>query len=62
MSYTNLLYHIVFRTMGSVLAITEEHETELYRYIWSFAQYKRCVLKTKISAYIANQKIHHQYQ
>jgi len=32
MSYTNLVYHIVFRTYRSVPAIDEEHERELYAY------------------------------
>ena len=30
MSYTNLVYHIVFRTYHSIPAIDEEHERELY--------------------------------
>ena len=33
MSYTNLLYHIVFRTYRSKNTIVEEHERELYAYI-----------------------------
>ena len=36
MSYTRLLYHIVFRPHNSEPAITEEHEESLYRYIWGF--------------------------
>ena len=30
MSYTNLVYHIVFRTYRSIPAIDEMHERELY--------------------------------
>ena len=33
MSYTNLVYHIVFRTYRSENTIVEEHERELYAYI-----------------------------
>jgi len=33
MSYTNLVYHIVFRTYRSENTIVEEHEKELYAYI-----------------------------
>ena len=32
MSYTNLVYHTVFRTYRSVPAIDEMHERELYAY------------------------------
>lgn len=41
MSYTRLLYHIVFRTHESKPAINEEHETDLYRYVWGIVQNKR---------------------
>ena len=44
MSYTRLLYHIVFRPKDNVPAITEEHEECLYRYIWGFVKSKDCVL------------------
>ena len=44
MAYTNLLYHIVFRTHASQRTITEQHEQELYKYIWGFIKEKRCVL------------------
>lgn len=44
MSYTCLLYHIVFRPKDSVPAITQEHEEDLYRYIWGFVKGKNCVL------------------
>lgn len=36
MSYTHLLYHIIFRPRNSVPVIRIEHESVLYRYIWGF--------------------------
>lgn len=44
MSYTRLLYHIVFRTYQSVPAICEQYEQKLYEYIWAFCQRQHCVL------------------
>ncbi len=44
MSYTRLLYHIVFRPKDSVPAIAVEHEECLYRYVWGFVKSKGCVL------------------
>ena len=44
MSYTHLLYHIVFRPKDSVPAIPIEYEEFLYRYIWGFLKSKNCVL------------------
>lgn len=44
MSYTRLLYHIVFRPHNSEPAITEKHEEFLYRYIWGFIKNKGGVL------------------
>ena len=44
MSYTSLLYHIVFRTHRSVPTITEEYERELYKFIYGFVKGKGCVL------------------
>ncbi|MBO6190388.1 MAG: IS200/IS605 family transposase [Alloprevotella sp.] len=44
MSYTRLIYHIVFRTKDSRRAITIEHERELYRYIWGFVRSRGAVL------------------
>lgn len=44
MSYTRLLYHIIFRTKHGVPSINERHEKELYRCIWKFTQEHRCVL------------------
>jgi len=34
MSYTNLVYHIVFRTYRSIPAIEEAHEREFYVYAY----------------------------
>lgn len=34
MSYTRLIYHVIFRTKHGVYAINEAHEALLYRYIW----------------------------
>ena len=44
MSYTNLIYHIIFRTRKSVEAIPIEHEDVLYRYIWGVVKEKGGVL------------------
>ncbi len=44
MSYTHLLYHIVFRTKRSQKVIVEEHERELYRYMYGFIRGKGCLL------------------
>lgn len=44
MSYTKLLYHIVFRTFQSVPVIKQENEKELYHYIWGFCQQQKCRL------------------
>ena len=38
MSYTNLVYHIVFRTYHSESTIVESHERELYAYIYGFCK------------------------
>lgn len=35
MSYTNLLYHIVFRTKSSRPAINVEHERDMYSYLFA---------------------------
>lgn len=37
MSYTQLIYHIVLRTHKSERTINEEHERDLYKYIFGFA-------------------------
>ncbi len=44
MSYTKVLYHIVFRTKHSLPAISEEHEQALYAYIWGFLKHRSCFL------------------
>ena len=44
MSYTKLLYHIVFRPKNSIPAIPIEHEEILYRYIWGFIKNKSAIL------------------
>ena len=41
MSYTHLLYHIVFRPKNSGPAINTEHENDLYRYIWGVVKQKK---------------------
>lgn len=44
MSYTRLLYHIIFRTKYGIPSITEKYEQELYRCIWKFTQEHHCIL------------------
>ncbi len=44
MAYTCLLYHLIIRTKSNVPAISENHERDLYAYIWGFCKGKRCVL------------------
>ncbi|CAM2933353.1 transposase IS200 like family protein [Glaesserella parasuis 174] len=44
MSYTRLLYHIVFRTKYGLPTIVEEHEEILYRYIWGYVKEQGVVL------------------
>lgn len=44
MSYTQLLYHIVFRTKYSAQAISIEHEQLLYNYIWGLCMQRNVVL------------------
>ncbi len=41
MSYTKLLYHIIFRTKRSEQTINEMHEKELYAYIMGFIKNKK---------------------
>ena len=36
MSYTNLIYHIVFRTYRSIHAIEVTHEREFYAYVYGY--------------------------
>ncbi|MBB1078084.1 IS200/IS605 family transposase [Rhodoferax sp. 4810] len=44
MSYTRLLYHIVFRTKSSKNTIVEQHEKELYAYILGIISNKKSKL------------------
>ena len=44
MSYTLLLYHIVFRTKNSIPVLSLDHESSLYRYIWGLIKNKNSVL------------------
>ncbi len=44
MSYTNLLYHIVFRTKRGKDTIPEQHEKELYAYIMGIIKNKKSKL------------------
>lgn len=41
MSYTQLYYHIIFRTKYSQMTIPNEKSEKLYRYIWGFVQNKK---------------------
>ena len=44
MSYTKLLYHIVFRTKHGKNTIPEQHEKELYAYIMGIVENKKSKL------------------
>ncbi|MDD2303643.1 MAG: IS200/IS605 family transposase [Prolixibacteraceae bacterium] len=44
MSYTQLLYHIVFRTKSSKNTIPEQHDKELYAYIMGIINNKKSKL------------------
>lgn len=44
MSYTKILYHIVFRTKNSKNTIPNDKSEILYRYIWGFMENKKCKL------------------
>ena len=44
MSYTRLIYHIIFRTKDSEPTIAERYEEDLYRYIWGIVKNKGGVL------------------
>lgn len=44
MSYTSIRYHIVLRTKNSLRTISEDHERDLYAYIYSFIKARNCVL------------------
>lgn len=44
MSYTKLLYHIIFSTKYRRKTIPNEQSDKLYRYIWGFIEKHKCVL------------------
>lgn len=44
MSYTHLLYHIVFRTKNGINTIPEQHEKELYAYMMGIINNKKSKL------------------
>lgn len=44
MSYTSLLYHIIFRTKYGEQTINTAHADDLYRYIWGIIKNKKGVL------------------
>jgi len=44
MSYTRLLYHIIFRTKYSEQTINHTHADDLYRYIWGIIKNKKGIL------------------
>ena len=44
MAYTKLIYHIVLRTYQGTDSIAEEHERDLYMYIFGFCKNHQCVL------------------
>ena len=44
MSYTKILYHIIFRAKYSEKTIPFEQAPELYRYMWGIITNKNCVL------------------
>ncbi len=44
MSYTQLYYHIVFRTKHSEMTLPNEHSEKLYPYIWGIVKNKRSTL------------------
>lgn len=44
MSYYSFTYHIVWRTKNSKPTINEDHERELYAYIYGFCKEKKCKL------------------
>lgn len=44
MAYTNLIYHIVFRSKNSESVISIDYEELLYRYIWGYVTNKKGTL------------------
>lgn len=43
-AYTQIIYHIVFRTKGSEKTIDITNSSELYKYIWGIIKNKKCFL------------------
>ncbi len=43
-TFKQIYYHIVFGTKHRVPAIVEEHEKELYKYIWGLINNQKCKL------------------
>jgi len=43
-AYRQILYHIVFRTKRSEKTIRQEHQADLYKYIWGIIKNKNCTL------------------
>lgn len=43
-SYRNIFYHIIFRTKKSEKTINQEHEKELYAYLWGIIKNNNCKL------------------
>lgn len=43
-NFRQIFYQIVFSTKDRVPAITEEYETDLYKYIWGIIKNKKCTL------------------
>lgn len=44
MSYTQIFYHIVFSTKDREMSLVEEHQEDLYHYIWGILKKKDCKL------------------
>ncbi len=45
MSHTKLIYHMVFSTHCRVPSIVEDHEKELYKWLWDFAVKRRAFVR-----------------
>ena len=43
-NFRQIFYQIVFSTKDRVPAIIEQHETDLYKYIWGVIKNKKCTL------------------
>lgn len=44
MAYTQLLYHIIFRTKNSIPAISIENERQMYYYLYTVCQDMKCAV------------------